>query len=235
MVELKENMRTCSAYIGLAALVLSTLVAPVDASGAERITYAQAKERIAQRKLPAFWIGDVKGLAGRFENVSRGRVSVIAVTPGGRPVHLVAYGAKETVAHQANFNSAIGAREPSAYMDKTARKKPVVLFAGPVHGHEVEALTGLVNLIHVMETGRDLRGKEQHRLRELGGKCRLLIIPAGTLLGDRDEAIDRFIDGEVLSVTTDDEGNPVVVRDGNGVKDIKLFFQTYAYSGNKKK
>ena len=36
------------------------------------------------------------------------------------------------------------------------RKKPVVFFVGPVHGHEVEALTGLVNLIHIMETGRDL-------------------------------------------------------------------------------
>ena len=63
----------------------------------------------------------------------------------------------------------------------------------------------------------------------------LLIIPAGTLLGDRDEAIDRFIDGEAVGVEIDEGGNEVVVRDGNGVKDIKLFFQTYAYSGSKKK
>jgi hypothetical protein len=64
-------------------------------------------------------------------------------------------------------------------MDKEARKKPVILFVGPVHGHEVEALTGLVNLIQIMETGKDLRGKNQERLRQLGEKSRLVIIPAG--------------------------------------------------------
>jgi hypothetical protein len=64
-------------------------------------------------------------------------------------------------------------------LDKEARYKPVILFVGPVHGHEVEALTGLVNLIAIMDTGRDLRRKDQTRLQELGKRCRLLIVPAG--------------------------------------------------------
>ena len=51
----------------------------------------------------------------------------------------------------------------------------------------------------------------------------LLIIPAGTLHADRDEGIQRFINGVKLA-----NGQ----RDGNGVSDIKLLFQTYAYSGN---
>lgn len=51
----------------------------------------------------------------------------------------------------------------------------------------------------------------------------LLIIPAGTLHTDRNEGIQRFINGALL-------GNGS--RDGNGVSDIKVFFQTYAYSGN---
>lgn len=50
----------------------------------------------------------------------------------------------------------------------------------------------------------------------------VLIIPAGSLLADRTEALERFIDGAKLANGT---------RDGNGVKDIKLFFQTYAYPG----
>ena len=94
-------------------------------------------------------------------------------------MHLIAYGKREPVAHHANFNSAIGAREPSAYMDKASRSKPVVYFVGPVHGHEVEGLTGLVSLIHVMETGRDLRGRDQSTLRALADRCRLLIVPDG--------------------------------------------------------
>lgn len=149
------------------------------AEAPDRMTYAQAKARIPQRQLPDFWIGDVKGLAARFETLVRGTVRVMAISPGGRPVHLISYGQKEHVDGKANFNSAIGGYLPSAYMDKNARKKPVVFFVGPVHGHEVEALTGLVNLIEIMETGNDLRGKDQRPLQELGLRCRLLIVAAG--------------------------------------------------------
>ena len=46
----------------------------------------------------------------------------------------------------------------------------------------------------------------------------LLIIPAGTLNNNRSLALDYFING--------------VNGDGNGVKDIKLLFKTYSYSGN---
>jgi hypothetical protein len=51
----------------------------------------------------------------------------------------------------------------------------------------------------------------------------LLIIPAGTLHTDRNEGIQRFIHGAL---------RPDGTRDGNGVSDIKVFFQTYAYGGN---
>ena len=101
----------------------------------------------------------MKDLPQRFEHLERGQDDVLGTTPGGRPIHLITYGDREPVAHKANFNSAIGGQDPSAYMDKAARKKPVVLFIGPVHGQEVEGLTGLVNLIQIMETGKDLRGK----------------------------------------------------------------------------
>lgn len=50
----------------------------------------------------------------------------------------------------------------------------------------------------------------------------LLVIPAGTLHSDRNEGLKRFIDGMLVGGQ----------RDGNGVSDIKIFFETYAYSGN---
>jgi len=148
-------------------------------SWAGTMTYEQAKSSLTQRVLPEFWFGDVKGLAARWDALNRGNVSTICISPGGRPIHLITYGKREEVKRMANFNSATSAREPSAYMDKAARKKPVIFFVGPVHGHEVEGLTGLVNFINIMETGRDLRGRDQSELRTLGKKCRLLIIPAG--------------------------------------------------------
>lgn len=149
------------------------------AARADHMTHAQAKARIPIRTLPDFWVGDVKELDRRFGHLERGRLTPLGTTPGGRPILCVTYGDKEEVAHKANFNSAIGGRDAGAYRDKAARKKPVVLFIGPVHGQEVEGLTGLVNFIQILETGKDLRGTSQERLRQLGDQCRLLIIPAG--------------------------------------------------------
>lgn len=160
----------------LVVFVLVGLAAPLCG---QEMTYEQAKQRLQQIELPPFWVGDVAGLSNRFSALKEGACRVIAKSPGGRPLHLVTFGDVEPLAKQANFNSAIGGRDPASYMDKAARRRPVILFVGPVHGHEVEALTGLVNLIHVMETGRDLRGKDQTSLQQLGRRCRLLIIPAG--------------------------------------------------------
>jgi hypothetical protein len=143
------------------------------------MTYAEAKARLPKRQLPPFWVGDVAGLGDPLDRLQKARVTAIARSPGGRPLHLVAFGNLEHLPSQANFNSAVGAQEPSAYRDKAARQKPVLLLIGPVHGQEVEGLTGLVNLVQIMETGRDLRGKDQSQLQTLGQQCRLLIIPEG--------------------------------------------------------
>jgi hypothetical protein len=174
------NRGTFCRTLVLSALLLTTGFLPgrVNAAG-ERMTDNEAKARIPERQLPDFWVGDLTTLASRIDGLKRGTATTLCVTPGRRPMYLISYGPKEPVAHLANYNSAVGAREPAAYMDKAARKSPVVLFVGPVHGHEVEGLAGLVNLIQIMETGRDLRGRDQAALQQLGDRCRLLIIPAG--------------------------------------------------------
>ena len=149
------------------------------ATAYSRMTYTQAQARIPPRKLPEFWIGNVNGLGERLQRFKTAKCKVIARSPGGRPLHLASFGAPENPASRANFNSAIGGKDPTAYRDKASRHKPVVLFIGPVHGQEVEGLTGLVNLMQIMETGRDLRGKDQSELQALGRRCQLLIVPAG--------------------------------------------------------
>ena len=53
----------------------------------------------------------------------------------------------------------------------------------------------------------------------------LLIIPGGTLLADPSDGLETFIQGAWLDETQS-------VRDGAGVSDIKILFQTYGYSGN---
>ena len=53
----------------------------------------------------------------------------------------------------------------------------------------------------------------------------LMIIPGATLLSDPEDGLDTFIHGQLVPGGTGE-------RDGNGVKDIQLFFSTYAYTGN---
>lgn len=163
----------------IASVVTFLLLAIRLPSFGDEMTYEQAKRQLKPRQLPEYWVGDVADLPARWERLRAGRCETLATSPGGRPLHLIAYGELEKVRQRANYNSAIGGQDPSAYMDRAARQKPVVLFIGPVHGHEVEALTGLVNLIEILESGRDLRGREQSELRRLAAGCRLLIIPAG--------------------------------------------------------
>ena len=161
--------------------------------------YTEALARIPPRQLPPFWVGQVADLEQRWERLLRGTATTIAHTPGRRPLQLIAYGHRERITHRANYNSAVGARDPAAYADKSARSRPVLLFVGPVHGHETEALTGLTNLIQVMETGTDLRGRDQSALRDLGESCRLLIIPAGNPDGTA-----RFAPGALQGMELDD-------------------------------
>lgn len=145
----------------------------------ETMTLDEALARIPPRPVPHFWVGDVDPLRRGLDAVKRGGVTSVAHSPGRQPVWLVTYGEREPLSRNANFNSAIGGLDPTAYMDKASRARPVVLFIGPVHGHETEGVTGLVNLIHVLETGHDLRGRPQPRLCELASACRLLIVPCG--------------------------------------------------------
>jgi hypothetical protein len=52
----------------------------------------------------------------------------------------------------------------------------------------------------------------------------LLIIPGETFLSDPHEGLETFIHGQPVAGGSG-------TRDGNGITDIKIFFQTYAYQG----
>jgi hypothetical protein len=179
MAEKKAFFESFVYTVTFTALFTILYPAAANAAEAEKMTYEQAMQRIPDREIPKFWIGDAAGLSGRFEKLIEGQVRTIAISPGGRPMHLVTFGKKEKLGGKANFNSAVGGGDPSAYKDKAARKKPVILLIGPVHGAEVEGLTGIVNFINIMECGEDLRGVKQAKLRDLGQQCRLLFVPEG--------------------------------------------------------
>jgi len=141
--------------------------------------YQEAKNRIIKRNLPDFWFGDYQKYIELINRVQKGKVTEIARSPGNRPLYLVSYGRNEDLISKANYGSAVAGNKPEAYLEKAKRKKPVIFFLGPVHGHEVEGITGLMNLINILETGYDLQGKSRKEISSLARKCRLLIIPVG--------------------------------------------------------
>jgi hypothetical protein len=143
--------------------------------------------------LPAFYKSTPADLDTELKSIKRGKTEVIATSPGGLPVYAVYYGEKEDFRSQANYNSAVAAQNPAYYAKKDSTTKPVVYFLGPVHGHEIEGLVGLVNLIHIAETGKDHRGKKWGTLKSKMDQCRIIIVPCGNPDGLRRCPYDSFL------------------------------------------
>ncbi|EON78092.1 hypothetical protein ADIS_1289 [Lunatimonas lonarensis] len=146
-----------------------------------------------QTDIPDFYKGTLTDIDRALSTVKKGRVAQIAVSAGGLPLYAVYYGAKEDFARQANYNSAVGARNPAYYAKKGAAAKPVIYFIGPVHGQEAEGIVGLVNLLAIAETGKDLRGKAWPELSEMFGTARVVIVPTGNPDGRRRVPYDSFV------------------------------------------
>lgn len=143
--------------------------------------------------IPDFYKSRLSDIDDEIENLKTGMAKAVAVSPGGRPVYAVYYGEKDDFHSQANYNSAVAARNPAYFARKEAGTKPVIFFIGPVHGQEVENIVGMVNLIHVAETGKDYRGKDWSSLKGKLEKCRVIIIPCGNPDGRKRCPYDSFV------------------------------------------
>src|SRR5688500_16286647 len=76
---------------------------------------------------PQFWTSRLADVDRAVRQVKKGEVSVVARSPGGRKVYLVAYGGPEDRRGTANYISAAGGTDPSSYGLKDGTQKPVIL------------------------------------------------------------------------------------------------------------
>ncbi|MCC5939433.1 MAG: hypothetical protein JJU34_19300 [Lunatimonas sp.] len=146
-----------------------------------------------QTDIPAFYKGTLMDIEQAIAKLQRGKVAQIATSPGGLPVYAVYYGEKEDFKGQANYNSAVAAQNLAFYAQKAVDTKPVVYFIGPVHGQEAEGIVGLVNLLEIAETGKDLRGTAWPELAEFFHKSRVIILPTGNPDGRKRVPYDTFV------------------------------------------
>lgn len=144
-------------------------------------------------EIPGYYKSKLSDIDAEIRKIKQGEVRIVAISPGGLPVYAIYYGKKEDFKSQANYNSAVAAQNPAFYARKDSTTKPVVFFVGPVHGQEGEGIAGLVNLIHIAETGKDYRGKEWPALKSKMDQCRTIIIPCANPDGRKRCPYDGFV------------------------------------------
>lgn len=125
---------------------------------------------------PDFWRVRESEIAGECRSVRRGRSEIIARSPAGLPVYAVFYGDFSEPPPQTNFSAATGSSSTAAYNGKAGPEQTVLFVAG-THGAEAESVAAAVNLIHMLENGRDYRGKSDPELLGLLEHYRLIVIP----------------------------------------------------------
>jgi hypothetical protein len=156
--------------------------------------------------VPEFWKSSLEDVEKALASVRHGAVETIATSAGEHPVYVVRYGEKQNLESQANYNSAAAARDPQFYAKKGSDIRPVVYFVGPPHGQEPEGLVGLLNFLHIAETGKDYRGRAWPRLQALISSCRVLVIPLANPDGRLRCPYDSFVGLPVAEMTRVGQG-----------------------------
>lgn len=128
--------------------------------------------------IPAFWLSTVDEVNNFLRNrVHKGQVKIIGTSAGGRPIRAVFYGKPRHGNGTTTFSGSLGFRNVAAYRGPD-HSKTVYLGMAAIHGGEFEGIVGIVNLISVIETGKDLRGKEWPKITAaMADIDRLILIP----------------------------------------------------------
>jgi hypothetical protein len=126
---------------------------------------------------PDYWISEYERACTYLEGVRKGEVWEFGRSAGNRPLLAVAYGKKEPIAGRTSESfSAAGWGGWSTFLGSQPRQKQVFCFVGNIHGIETEGTVAALNLIHLLETGADLRGRRWDRLLEEAQKMRLVFV-----------------------------------------------------------
>jgi len=131
-----------------------------------------------QKDIPSFWISTVDEVTAFLKKqVHKGKVEVIGKSAGGKPIYAVLYGHPREGKGTTTFSGSLGYGNVRAYRGPD-HQKTVYMSMAAVHGGEFEGIVGMVNLLSVIETGKDLRGKEWPGITDAVARLdRLILIP----------------------------------------------------------
>ena len=131
---------------------------------------------------PEWWRVRPEEIMELCRSVKRGRAEVIAETPAGFPVYAVFYGDFSEPAPRTNWSAAGSSSTYRSYYTREGAPQTFLFLAG-IHGAEAESVCAAVNLIQLLETGRDFRGRRDEELLRLIEAYRLIVIPCANMDG----------------------------------------------------
>ena len=128
--------------------------------------------------IPSFWLSSCEEVNDfLIKTVHKGQIKVIGTSAGGRQIRAVLYGTPRQGKGTTTFSGSLGFGDARAYRGPD-HNKTVYMSMAAVHGGEFEGIVGMVNLISVIETGKDLRGKDWPGITEAISELdRLILIP----------------------------------------------------------
>jgi len=129
-------------------------------------------------QVPEFW-ASTPAEVNRFldTRLKTGQCATIGTTAGGRAIRAVTYGKGRQGRGTTTYSGSLGLGSTQAYYGPDFAKRVYLGIAG-VHGGEFEGMVGMVNLLSVLETGSDLRGKPWPEITAAAKSLdRIIIIP----------------------------------------------------------
>lgn len=128
--------------------------------------------------IPSFWLTTTKEVEEYIkDNVKKGEWEELGKSAGGRPIYGVTYGTPRSGKGTSTYSGASSVKNIGAYRGPDNGRKVYMAIAA-VHGFEVEGIVGIINMISVFETGKDLDGKEWPELESmLDSIDRIVLVP----------------------------------------------------------
>lgn len=131
---------------------------------------------------PDFWRVKPQEIIDVCKSVKRGKAEIIARTPADFPVYAVFYGEFNEPPPQTNWSAGSSSTTWKTYIGEKTQKQTILVCAG-IHGAEAESVASLANLIQLLETGKDFRGKKDDDMLRLAQNYRLIILPCVNMDG----------------------------------------------------
>ena len=128
---------------------------------------------------PEWWPVSFAEVNKHFKtHTKRGSISRLCCSAGGRDIWLYELGQGKPLDRTSNYSGAMASNDERSYLGRQRKgyRQTLLLIAG-IHGMETEAIAGMVNLLHILENGKDLRDRRWPDINRFAKRLRLLIVP----------------------------------------------------------